>query len=83
MAKLNELSGVGTITGDSLRAILYADDICLLASNPSDLQALLNVCERWAEDNFMEFAPNKSKVLIVHQRSLAPSKRNPPLFFSR
>ena len=25
----------------------------------------------------MEFAPNKSKVLIVHQRSLAPSKRTP------
>ena len=61
VAKLNELSGVGTITGDSLRAILYADDICLLASNPSDLQALLNVCERWAEDNFMEFAPIRVK----------------------
>ena len=58
---------------------MYADDLALLADTPGDLQTLLTVCEQWADKNFLEFAPEKSKVLIVHQMKLPKQKRTPIL----
>lgn len=45
--------------GLSLNSLLYADDSNLLAFCPSDLQALLDTCERWALKWGMTWVPSK------------------------
>ena len=82
LPQLNQATGVALSSGDCVRAILYADDICLLASTPENLQTLLHICENWAEVNQMKFAPEKSKILIIHQNSLTKTNRTPSLFLN-
>ena len=74
--------GYTLFNGVELQALLYADDLALLAATPSDLQELLNICEKWAARNFLEFAPEKSKTLVVHKTYLPKHKRSPPLFLN-
>lgn len=45
-------------------AIIYADDIMLLAKSAHGLQILLNMCSDWAARNLVHFAPSKSFVII-------------------
>ena len=80
--ELKKSRGYKLFNGVELQALLYADDLALLAATPSDLQELLNICERWAARNFLEFAPEKSKTLVVHKTYLPKHKRSPPLFLN-
>ena len=45
-------------------AIIYADDICLLAPCRSALQTLLNICEGYGLDWCLTYNPSKSKTMI-------------------
>ena len=45
-------------------AVIYADDICLLAPCRSALQTLLNVCENYGLKWSLTYNPSKSKTMI-------------------
>ena len=48
--------------------ILYADDICILASSPFALQKLLHMCCDYANKNDISFNAKKSKIMIFQSR---------------
>ena len=57
-------SGHGfTINGYRVAVLADADDLILLAETPTELQHLLDIASKWATDNFMIFAPDKSFVI--------------------
>ena len=57
--------GVELPGGLSLKDLLYADDISLLAESAEELQSMLSVCEAWAAENGFEFSVEKSKAMVL------------------
>ena len=56
-----------------IAAIIYADDICLLAPNRSALQLLLNACQSYGMNWCLTYNPLKSKVMTFGSvTSIAP-----------
>ena len=55
-----------------LTDLVYADDMCLLASNPQHLQALIDASVGYCATLHMEISVAKTKVMVV-SRSLARS----------
>ena len=55
--------------GLTLKDLLYADDIALLAESPEDLNAMLHVCEQWATESGFIFSVEKSKVMVLAGRN--------------
>jgi hypothetical protein len=45
---------------DFTRCLLLADDTCLTASSPKDLQRVLNTCSQWAADTAAAFDTRES-----------------------
>ena len=65
LVKLLKKSGVGChIVGQIVSAIVYADDLCLLAPTRSSLQHLLLICQKYAEEWCISYNPKKSKLMI-------------------
>ena len=63
-------SVLGAKIGDILISCLgFADDIVLSAETPQNLQALIDICERWAEKNQMTFNTSKCKVMVFNRPS--------------
>ena len=62
-ASCSGVSGV-TVGGEAVRALLYADDICLTADSQEDLQRALNVCQSFANESSFEYSMEKSQVVI-------------------
>ena len=56
--------GVELLPGYSLVDIEYVDDIALLGSDPSEMQAILNKLNNSAAPFGMRFTPPKCKVLL-------------------
>ena len=57
-------SGVGCHwDGWFVGALAYADDLTLLAPNPSALRTLLGICERFGAANFLKFNPDKTQCI--------------------
>ena len=50
---------------------MYADDTCIIASSPSALQRLLNICVAFAHSNFVLFNEKKTKCMCFKPKSLA------------
>ena len=48
-----------------LRGLVYADDICLLASSPEQLQALIDALAAYCTTLQMEISVPKTKVMVV------------------
>ena len=48
-----------------LRELVYADDICLLASSPEQLQALIDALAAYCATLQMEISVPKTKVMVV------------------
>jgi len=68
-------SGFGpTLAGTKVPVLAFADDLCLMATSPGELQRLLDIVFSWATKNTMEFHPGKSKVLVFHQAALPKEK---------
>ena len=60
-------SGLGVTMGNLiLTALGFADDIMLLAAEPSKLQTLIDICETWSRQNGMQFNIDKCKVLPLN-----------------
>ena len=69
---LNRLSLGVDIDGENVCALLYADDLVLIASSEGDLQNLLHVLHTWTIENKMTVNLSKSKV--VHFRPMYINK---------
>ena len=54
--------------GKKLSALLYADDIVLLAENKRDLQRMLDVVAGYAKKWRFELNPKKSQVVVFGMR---------------
>ena len=48
--------------------VFYADNICVIAPNPSGLQGLLNICAKFWLGNDVEYNPIKSLCMVFKQR---------------
>ena len=60
-------SGLGAkIDFLSISCLGFADDVVLTADNPLNLQLLMNICEKWAKKNLMEFNISKCKVMVFN-----------------
>ena len=62
------------IDGKSVAALLYADNLVLLATSEQDLQIILNVLNDWCDKNRMTINENKSNV--VHFRTPSMERTN-------
>ncbi len=60
---------IGVKVGNLLVSVLmYADDVILIASTPTDAQALLNVVTKFGTDYQVKFNPNKTNIMIETAR---------------
>ena len=57
--------GITLPGGLTVKDLLYADDISLLAETAEELNSMLQICERWARENGFEFSVGKSKVMVL------------------
>ena len=46
-------------------AILFADDLCLIAPTRSAMQIMLNICQEFCEEFGLQFNSKKSKLLVL------------------
>ena len=66
-----ENSGLGvSINGDYCGAPMYADDLALIASSPSDLQKMLYITEEYANKWRYSFNIGKTKVMGFGSRRM-------------
>ena len=63
--KLREESEGVDLGDESIHSLLYADDLILIARNPKDLQAQLDVLERFTNSINMEVNMGKTKVMVL------------------
>jgi hypothetical protein len=66
-SEIKQLNKGIIINGECLSILMYADDICLIASSESNLQDMLNVLKQWCDK--WEMNVNTEKTQIVHFRS--------------
>ena len=59
-----------------LRELVYVDDICLIASSPEQLQALIDALSSYCAILHMEISVPKTKIIIVSP-VLAPAAAFP------
>ena len=52
----------------NIPALAYADDVVLLASNPQNLQSLINSVDTWCTKNGIEINKEKTKVMHVRRK---------------
>ena len=70
LARELERSECGAVvSGQHLPALLYADDIALLASSPERLQRLLDICSDYALRYQFEFNAAKSNVVMIASKA--------------
>ena len=69
--ELNRCNIGCSLNGTLINHIMYADDTCIIASSPSALQRLLNICLDFADSNFVLFNENKTKCMCFKPKSLA------------
>ena len=50
-----------------LGAILYVDDMILLANSPEKLQHMINTCQRWAERSRTTINAGKTKIVVFKE----------------
>ena len=57
----------GTGGGLCIRGILYVDDLCLISSDPDELQQMIHECQRWSEAARLQINAEKSKIMVFHE----------------
>ena len=67
------------INDTAVNHLMYADDICLIASSPAALQNLLNICSDFAHVNSVVFNEGKTKLMCYKPKALA-NLRIPDIF---
>ena len=63
--RLEKCGCVGSRVGsETVRVLLYADDICLIADSAADLQRMLSVSQKFADESSFQFSMEKSQVVV-------------------
>ena len=75
-----QCSGITFAGGINLQTLAFADDLCLLAATPAELDKMLKICGKWAERNFMQFNSKKSFITVFNKFGIAAKKRKDLLF---
>ena len=58
------------INGHYINNLLYADDSCIVASSPSGLQKLIDICSEYATANTIVFNESKTKCVCFKPKCL-------------
>ena len=61
-------------------AIAYVDDLCLISTNPQELQHMINEVQRWCELSRIEISTDKTKTLTFFPRTRQPT---PPFHITK
>jgi hypothetical protein len=70
-------TSLGVLLGDRrVCCLLYADDIVLISNSPTDLQRMLNACQKFADLARFKFNISKSNIVVFSRSDDAP---RPPL----
>ena len=76
-------TGIGAIIGiKRVNHLIYADDICILASTLSALRNLLQVCNEYAGLHNLDFNPNKTEMQFFVPNFLFGTKDEIGVFFN-
>ena len=69
-------SGIGIqVQGEVINALMYADDLCMIASSEAELQKLIDIMSEWCRE--WRLCPNITKTCIIHFR---PASHNRTTF---
>ena len=68
-SSLNNISAGCSVGNVSINHLLYADDVCLLASSVPGLRALISCCTDYADDHDLLFNPRKTKAMYFLPRN--------------
>lgn len=68
LQELNNCPAGCTINELHINNLGYADDIALFANTEKGLQALLNICSKWADKWGLKFSADKSKMINANNR---------------
>lgn len=71
-----------TLPGYSLAALLYADDLALLAETPAALQAALDIAGAWAARWRMSFGRGPTKTAVMQVSPRGPASGDSPFTLS-
>ena len=66
------LEGVSIDANNSISALIFAEDLILLADNPIKLQMMLNRLKIYSENNQLEVNINKTRVMIFREAGRPP-----------
>ena len=61
--RLNGCQGT-TVGGVRVKVLLYADDIVLISENAQDLQCMIDICQKFADESSFQFSKEKSHVIV-------------------
>jgi retron-type reverse transcriptase len=73
----NELGS--EVNGKKVGCLMYADDLLLISQKESEIQRMIEICEKFGAENEIKFIRDKTNLMI-----LGPKRRNPKkldLFF--
>lgn len=77
-----ECPGAGAqLAGQLVRALLYADDLALVAESPEQLQSMLNCLQTFCEASSMFVNRRKSEVVVFNSHCLPTRSRAPEFVF--
>jgi hypothetical protein len=57
------------VASQRIPLLMYADDAALVATNPTDLQTLLDATVGWCTDNSMRISTSKTKIVVFNSQS--------------
>ena len=77
VGRLSACKGV-RVGGVEIRALLYADDIVLVADTADDLRRMLTEAQCFANDNSFQFSMEKSQIVVFGGGSPGGSPGGPP-----
>ena len=65
---------VGTRIKKRIRALMFADDLVLLANTPTEMNRILKTLEEWANEFSLEINTNKSELIVQRNQDKTPVK---------
>jgi len=57
-----------------IRALMFADDLVLLANTPTEINRMLKTLEEWANEFSLEINTNKSELIVQRNQDKTPVK---------
>ena len=61
-------------------AVLYVDDLVLMAGSPMQLQLMISHCQNWSERSRMQINTEKTKIMVFYETTQQKEIRRPATF---